>query len=140
MAATHPPPPSMEMWLTNQDEFDHLTPEGYTNINAFSTPDDPESRSPVLAAEDPFSKYSDDPPALIACVAFLSDRSQAMANPLVQRDGGYWERENDGKRSAHPVYHSRTLTNTTVVRESSKQVPSTSRSRPQLLHIRDSRV
>ena len=53
----------MDMWLSTQDESDLLTPEGYTNIDAFSTPDGLESYSPT---DDPFMKYAEDPPALIA--------------------------------------------------------------------------
>ena len=59
----------MSMWLVNQDEFDYLTPEGFTNINPFSTPDDLESYPPT---EDPLLKYTEDPPALIAYVVRLS--------------------------------------------------------------------
>jgi len=59
----------MDMWLVNQDEYGQLTPEGYTNIDAFSTPDGLESYSPT---HDPFLSCSEDPPALIACVAYLS--------------------------------------------------------------------
>jgi hypothetical protein len=44
-------------------ESDLLTPEGYTNVDAFSTPDGSESYSIV---DDPFMKYAEDPPALIA--------------------------------------------------------------------------
>ena len=41
-----------------------ITPEGYTNVDAFSTPDDrPKSSSPT---NDPFMKYAEDPPVLIA--------------------------------------------------------------------------
>jgi len=54
----------MAMWLGTQGESDLLTPEGYTNIDAFSTPDGSESYSPLT--DDPFMKYVEDPPALIA--------------------------------------------------------------------------
>ena len=53
----------MDIWLVTQGESDLLTPEGYTNIDAFSTPDGFESYSPT---DDPFMKYTEDPPALIA--------------------------------------------------------------------------
>jgi len=59
----------MAMMLLTQDESDLLTPEGYTNINAFSTSDDFESYSPT---DDPILKYTEDPPALIAYVAHFS--------------------------------------------------------------------
>ena len=59
----------MDMWLLDKDEFEHVTPEDYATIDGFSTPDGVESYSP---SEDPFLKYSEDPPALIACVAYLS--------------------------------------------------------------------
>ena len=55
----------MAMWLLTQGDSDILTPEGYTNIDAFSTPDDLESYSPI---DDPFMKYAEDPPVLIAWV------------------------------------------------------------------------
>jgi len=57
----------MDMWLVNQDEFEHLTPADYADHDAFSTPDDLEG---YPQAEDRFLKYSEDPPALIACVAY----------------------------------------------------------------------
>lgn len=53
----------MNTWSGTQDESDLLTPEGYTNIDAFSTLDGSESYS---LADDPFMKYTEDPPALIA--------------------------------------------------------------------------
>lgn len=53
----------MDTWLSIQDESNLLTPEGYTNIDAFSTPDSLESYS---STDDPFMKYAEDPPALIA--------------------------------------------------------------------------
>ena len=53
----------------NQDEFEHLTPADYPSSDAFSTPDDLEG---YPQAEDRFLKYSEDPPALIACVPFFS--------------------------------------------------------------------
>lgn len=114
MAATHLSPPSMAMWLVNQDES--VTPEGYTSINAFSVPDDLESYPPALGVEDPFSKYSEDPPALIAYVAYLSDSTRVMANPLVKCDGGYWEWEDYGEEDRSSDSFSRALTNTTAVR------------------------
>ena len=57
----------------NQDEFDQLKPDDlYTSNDAFSIPDDFELEG-YPPTEDPFSKYStEDPPALIACVACLS--------------------------------------------------------------------
>jgi hypothetical protein len=63
----------MDAWLITQDELGHLTPDGFTNADALSTPDDLESWSPT---EDPFLKYSEDPPALIACVVYLSRNSR----------------------------------------------------------------
>jgi hypothetical protein len=62
----------MDMWLSTQDGSGQLTPDGYTNVDTFSTPDDLESGgwSPT---DDPFMKYSEDPPALIACVVYVSD-------------------------------------------------------------------
>ena len=62
----------MDMWLSTQDRSGQLTPDGYTNVDAFSTPDDLESGgwSPT---DDPFMKYSEDPPALIACVFYVPD-------------------------------------------------------------------
>ena len=59
----------MDMWLKTQDESGQLPPGGYTNTDTFSTPDDLESWSPT---DDPFTKYSDDPPALIACAVHPS--------------------------------------------------------------------
>jgi len=53
----------------NQDEFEHLSPDDYSNNDPFSTSDDLESYSPT---EDPFLKYSQDPPALIAYVGHPS--------------------------------------------------------------------
>ena len=92
----------MDMWLVNQDEFDQLTPEGYTNINAFSTPDDLEGYTPI---EDPFLKYSEDPPALIACV-HLSHRTWAIANQLFSVMGVTGSGKTTVKRTAHPIdYH-----------------------------------
>ena len=90
----------MGMQLANRDM---PTPNGYASDDVFSMTDDLESCSQT-PVEDPFSKYSDDPPALIAYVVSLSDSTRAMANPLVQCHGGYWERENDGKedRSSNP--------------------------------------
>lgn len=49
----------------NQDEFEHLSPDDCWSNDPFSTSDGFESYSPT---EDPFLKYSQDPPALIACV------------------------------------------------------------------------
>jgi hypothetical protein len=51
------------MYIQWRGESDLLTPEGYTNVDAFSTPDGSESYSIV---DDPFMKYAEDPPALIA--------------------------------------------------------------------------
>ena len=82
------------MWLVSRDEFAYLTPEGFTSINPFSTPDDLESYSPT---EDLFLKYSEDPPAFIVYVVRLPYSAWVMANPLVQCDGSYRERENDGE-------------------------------------------
>ena len=90
----------MDMWLVNQDEFDQLTPEGYTNINAFSTPDDLEGYTPI---EDPFLKYSEDPPALIACVTHLSHRTWAIANQLFSVMGVTGSGKTTVKRTAHPI-------------------------------------
>ena len=55
----------MNMWSGTQDESDLLTPEGYTKIDAFSTFDGSESYS-LTGTDDPFMKYTEDPPALIA--------------------------------------------------------------------------
>ena len=85
--ARHTSLPIMPMWLANQDEFDYLTPEGFTSINPFSAPDDLEDYIPI---EDPLLNNSEDPPALIACVVHLSYNTQVMANSLVQCDGSYW--------------------------------------------------
>jgi len=54
----------MDMWLGTQGGSDLLTPEGYTNIDAFSILDETESYSPL--ADDPFMECAEDPPALIA--------------------------------------------------------------------------
>jgi len=51
------------MWLLTQGESDLLTPQGYTNVDALSTPDVSESYS---LTDDPLMKYVEDPPALIA--------------------------------------------------------------------------
>ena len=115
----------MDMQLVSRDMS---TPNGCAGDDAFSMADDLESCSQT-PVENPFSKYSDDPPALIACVAFLSDSAPAMANPLVQCHGGYWERENDGKEDSLFSPVSSTLTNTTKSREG-----------PQVLHIQDPRI
>ena len=126
----------MKMWRADQGEFDHLTPEGYTAIDAFSTPNGVGSYSP---SERRLVKYYEDPPALIACVAHLSHGTRAMTNRLVQRDGSYRERENDGKED-HPsdsLLPTPTLTNTITVREPSEQLQSRGRGRPRFLHIRD---
>ena len=124
----------MDMQLVNRDTS---APNGYTNDDVFSVTDDLESYS---STEDPFSRSSKDPPALIACVVYLPDRARRMANLSVQCHGGYRERENDGKENClfSPVLP--TLTNPTAVRESSKRVLPKSREGPQVLHIRDSRV
>ena len=52
-----------DMWSETQEDSNLLTPEGYPNVDAFSTPDWSESYSPT---DDPFMKYTEDPPALIA--------------------------------------------------------------------------
>jgi len=53
----------MDMWLGTQGGSDLLTPEGYTNINAFSILD--ESESDALT-DDPFLECAEDPPVLVA--------------------------------------------------------------------------
>ena len=53
----------MDMWLGTQGGSDLLTPEGYTNINAFSILDESES-DPLT--DDPFVECAEDPPVLIA--------------------------------------------------------------------------
>ena len=53
-----------DMLLFTQSESDPPTPKGHTSIEAFSMPGDGfESYSP---ANDPFTRYVEDPPALIA--------------------------------------------------------------------------
>ena len=76
----------MDMQLVNQDTS---APNGYTSDDVFSVTDTVESYSPT---EDPLSRSSKDPPALIACVVLLSDRTRGMANLSVQCHGGYGER------------------------------------------------
>ena len=88
----------MDMWLLTQDESGQLTPDGYTNIDTFSTPDGFESLSP---ADDPFSKYSEDPPALIACVIHPHSIF-GIIETLLQCVGGHWKRENYGKVESLP--------------------------------------
>jgi hypothetical protein len=78
----------MNLQLVTQNEPDQLMLEGYTNVNAFSFPDGLESWSPT---EDKFLKYVDDPPALIACVAY-SHTALEMVNLLFQCDGGHRKR------------------------------------------------
>jgi len=58
----------MDMWLVNHDDFEHLTPDDYASGDTFSTPDDLEG---YPQAEDRFLKYSEDPPALIACAVYF---------------------------------------------------------------------
>ena len=53
----------MNTWLLTRGGSDLLTPKGRTNVDAFSTPDGSESYS---LPDDPFMKYTEDPPALIA--------------------------------------------------------------------------
>jgi len=53
----------MDMWLGTQGESDLLIPEGYTNVDVFSTPDGSESYS---LTDDPFMERAEDPPVLIA--------------------------------------------------------------------------
>ena len=60
----------MDMRMLTQGDSDLLTPEGYMNIDGFSTPDDPED---YPLTDDPFMKYAEDPPVLIAWVPCFSD-------------------------------------------------------------------
>jgi len=67
----------MDMWLLTKGDSGQLSPDLYTNADAFSTPDDLESWSPT---EDPFMKYSDDPPALIAVLGVTGSGKTTFVN------------------------------------------------------------
>ena len=56
----------------SKGELYHPIPDGYISDDVFTVSDDLESYSPT---QDPFLKYSQDPPALIACVTCLSHRT-----------------------------------------------------------------
>jgi len=126
------------MTMLTQGESDLLTPEGYTNVDTFSTPDDFESYSPT---NDPILKYTEDPPALIACVVYFSytvalERWLTLWFSVMGVTGS-------GKTTVRGVSHPilpQTLTNTTAVCESSEQLPSKSWGCPRVLHVRGSRI
>ena len=91
----------MDMWLVNQDEFEHLTPDDYASGDAFSTPDDLEG---YPQAEDRFLKYSEDPPALIAYVAYLPTVPGRRLTVWFSVMGVTGSGKTTVKRANHPIY------------------------------------